>query len=148
VNTIIIPDVTDAGKVAAALQMAADAVLNATSLKDLGEGTGYNYGYQYIHRMSTLPAVACVGMTVGGLRELQDMTTLTVSIMLPGGYHKEAREHYVPRSVIGRLRVRLDGGSHRAQGFVLDSANYEAKVVVHLPTRTFERCPKAIITTV
>lgn len=143
---ITVLDVTDVHSVAAALQRAANEVLNADALKRLiNDVSGQDYQYIY-PKSKAASAVGGVNIIVGGSGEVQDMTTLYVSLKRPGGYNRESAAHYVPPAVIARLRIRLDGGKlFQPHLFKLDGLNNEARATLRLPTQTFRRYPNAII---
>ncbi len=145
-KSIILSDVTDIHKVAAALQEAVDQVLNATSLSRLLKDRFNDHDYQHVHPGNGQPAVARVDIVVGGVGALRDMTTLSVNIKRPGGNNRRSASAYVPPHIIQRLRVRLNGGSlFRPQAFRLNGPNNEASARLSLPTATFQRFPQALI---
>lgn len=144
-KTIVVTDVTDVHKVAVALQRAVNEVLNADALKRLMKGPN-DQEYEHIYPGNRGSALGGASILVGGVGELQDVTTLHVTLKRPGGYNQEAATYYVPTVVIARLCVRLDGGRlfppHR---FTLDGANSEARATLRLPTQTFRRYPNALV---
>jgi hypothetical protein len=147
-ESIRISNVNDSVEAAHRLQQAVDLVLNPRRLQEMDNISGGDQVFQYIYSVVTQPPAGCVSMIVGGYGETQDITMLSLKLYLPG-YRGGSDNTYVPRRVIDKLRVQLEGVSPiRSFERAKPPSNKWMEVRILLPTRTFQRYPRALITAV